>query len=134
MTNFCQTARQIGDTEKDQELKELLENADITGRDLIFDEFYEIMKNDKEPYRSYKKIKPKNDNLYTNKYTRKYYGKQEKEEPSEKNSKRSSYRNKKSTENNDNEPKGYNYKRVKVEQTKNNCENLLSFKLRKKQL
>ena len=44
MTTFCQTARQIGDTQKDQELKELLENADMTGRELTFDEYYEIMK------------------------------------------------------------------------------------------
>jgi len=119
MSNFCQTARQLGDTEKDQELKELLENADMTGRDLTFDEYYEIMKNENKPYRSYKKTQPKNDNIFTNKYDRQNYGKPENEEPSEKNSKRSSYRNKKPLEN-DNEPKGYSYKRVKVEQTNNN--------------
>lgn len=121
MTTFCQTARQIGDTQKDQELKELLENADMTGRELTFDEYYEIMKNDDtNPVRNYKKTQPKNDNLYSNRYTRKNYGEKENEEPSEeKNSKRSSYRSKKIGEN-ENEPKGYSYKRVKVEQTKNN--------------
>ena len=46
MTNFCRTTREIGDNEKDQELKELLENADMTGKELTFDEFYEIMKSD----------------------------------------------------------------------------------------
>ena len=47
MTNFGRTAREIGDNEKDQELKELLENADMTGRELTFDEFYDIMKSEK---------------------------------------------------------------------------------------
>jgi Ca2+-binding EF-hand superfamily protein len=121
MTNFCRTARQLGDNEKDQELKELLENADMTGKELTFDEFYDIMKseggnNNRENEGSSRKNKP---------YSRKNYGKQENEEPSEeKNSGRYSYRNKKSPDNSmaneDNEQKNtYSYKRVKVEQTKN---------------
>ena len=102
MTTFCHTARQLGDPEKDQELKELLDNADMTGRELTFDEFYEIMKGDQtKPYRSYKKTI------------------QVKTEEPEKTSERNSYRNRKAPEN-DNDTKGYSYKRVKVEQTKNN--------------
>ena len=102
MTTFCHTARQLGDPEKDQELKELLDNADMTGRELTFDEFYEIMKGDQaKPYRSYKKTI------------------QVKEEPvPEKTSERNSYRNKKAPEN-DSDTKGYSYKRVKVDQVKN---------------
>jgi len=101
MTNFCRTARQIGDNEKDQELKELLENADMTGKELTFDEFYEIMKNDEEQnnrqnLRNYKKNQPKVQNLYSIKYSKK------KEEPPEEKE----------------EPNRYSYKRVKVE-TKN---------------
>ena len=121
MTNFCRTARQLGDNEKDQELKELLENADMTGKELTYEEFYDIMKSEggnenKENLSSSKKNRP---------YSRKNYEKQENEEPpEEKNSGRYSYRNKKSPENSmtneENDPKNtYSYKRVKVEQTKN---------------
>ena len=90
MTNFGRTAREIGDNEKDQELKELLENADMTGRELTFDEFYEIMKSDKPNLRDQPRASG-----------RKYYTKKEKEEPPEdKNSDR------------------YSYKRIKIEQSK----------------
>ena len=110
MTNFCRTVREVGDNEKDQELKELLENADMTGKELTFDEFYEIMKDDeenkKQNLRNYKKLQPKN--LYSVKYARKNY-----EQPEEEN------KNKKTPEKEE-EPNRYSYKRVKVEQTKNN--------------
>ena len=90
MTNFGRTAREIGDNEKDQELKELLENADMTGRELTFDEFYDIMKSDKPNLRE----QPKHSN-------RRFYGKNEEQQPPEdKNSERC------------------NYKRVIVEQSK----------------
>ena len=102
MTNFCRTAREIGDNEKDQELKELLENADMTGKELTFDEFYDIMKNDEENkklnLRSGKKNQPKA--LYSVKYSRS--------------------NNEKPEEENEEEPKNrYSYKRVKVEPVKN---------------
>ena len=98
MTNFCRTAKEIGDNEKDQELKELLENADMTGRELTFDEFYEIMKNEDENKQN---LRYKKNNQSNNKYSRKYYGKKEDEEPPEdKNSER------------------YSYKRDKIEQPK----------------
>lgn len=107
MTNFCRTCRELGDNEKDQELKELLENADMTGKELTFDEFYQIMKNEEEGNkRQNLRSKPN----YGNKYSRKKNEKpekEEKEEPQEKNT------------NLENEPKNYSYQRVKVEQTKN---------------
>ena len=122
MTNFCRTTREIGDNEKDQELKELLENADMTGKELTFDEFYEIMKSDEGNKRQNLRGK-KNQPSYGTKYSRKKYEKPEKEEPSEeKSSERNSYRNKKNQDQNnaDYEPKNrYSYQRVKVEQTKN---------------
>ena len=97
LTNFCRTARELGDNEKDQELKELLENADMTGREIDFDEFYEIMSDEKNN-KVYRNKQPKN----YNRFSRKNNEKQEEEEPSEeKNSER------------------YSYKRVKVEPPKN---------------
>ena len=102
MTTFCYTARQIGDPAKDKELKNLLENADMTSKELTFEEFYDIMKgDDKKPLRSYKKT--------TQVKT---------EEPvQEKTPERNSYRYKKTQE--DSDSKGYSYKRVKVDQAKN---------------
>ena len=120
MTTFCRTAREIGDNEKDQELKELLENADMTGKELDFDEFYEIMKSDdnKNIY-STKKYQPKTTNTYSGKYPRKNYGRKEEEEPQEeKDLGRYTYKNRKPNE--ESESKNtYSYKRVKPEQTKN---------------
>ena len=126
MTNFCRTAREINDYKKDQELKELLENADMTGKELDFDEFYEIMKSDGGNNKTNeKKYQPKTNNTYNSRYNRKYYGKKDDEEPKEdRSSGRYNYKNKKTPENNnssiDNEPKNtYSYKRVRVDQTKN---------------
>ena len=48
MTNFCRTAREIGDMEKDEELKELLKGAEMTGKELTFEEFHDIMKKDEK--------------------------------------------------------------------------------------
>ena len=44
MTNFCRTAREIGDFEKDEELKQLLKEAEMTGKEINFEEFNNIMK------------------------------------------------------------------------------------------
>ena len=123
MTNFCRTAREINDYKKDQELKELLENADMTGKELDFDEFYEIMKSDGGNNKTNeKKYQPKTNNTYNSRYNRKYYGKKDDEEPKEdRSSGRYNYKNKKTPENNnssiDNEPKNtYSYKRVRVDE------------------
>lgn len=124
MTNFCRTAREINDYKKDQELKELLENADMTGKELDFDEFYEIMKSDGNSKKNEKKYQP--GNTYSNKYSRKNYDrKDDEEEPKEERSYgRYGYKNKKPSENNNSSLEKetrnpYSYKRVKVEQTKN---------------
>ena len=126
MTNFCRTAREINDYRKDQELKELLENADMTGKELDFDEFYEIMKSDGGNNKTNeKKYQPKTNNTYNSRYNRKNYGKKDDEEPKEeKSSGRYNYKNRRAPENNsssiDNEPRNtYSYKRVRVEPTKN---------------
>jgi Ca2+-binding EF-hand superfamily protein len=57
MINFCTTAKEIGDNEKDQQIKELMEKAEMTGKELTFGEFYDIMRDDKD------KTKNKNTNL-----------------------------------------------------------------------
>ena len=58
MINFCTTAKEIGDNEKDQQIKELMEKAEMTGKELTFGEFYDIMKEDES--------KPKNKNTNLN--------------------------------------------------------------------
>ena len=129
LTNFCKVAREIGDIEKDEELKNLLKEADMTGKELNFDEFHEIMTKDKTPN------KQKNENKKfpkqkINKFARKKIWKREEKEESEPSEEKSSQRNSHNNqryENNNNinntneeyEPKNvYSYKRVKVEQTK----------------
>ena len=39
MINFCTTAKEIGDNEKDQQIKELMEKAEMTGKELTLEEF-----------------------------------------------------------------------------------------------
>ena len=130
MTNFCKTAREIGDTEKDEELKELMKNADVYGKEMDFDEFYEMMKEDDNK---------KNINLKKDKknpkhnITRKYLWKKEEKEVSEPQEEKSpklndykSKQNEKDYINDDNsitkeeyEPKNsYSYRRAKIERTK----------------
>lgn len=68
MTNFCRAARDVGDADEDQELKELLEKAEMTGKELNFDEFYEIMKNDDENKNIIRKKRPSDQGVgYNNK-------------------------------------------------------------------
>ena len=111
MTNFGRTARDIGDNEKDQELKELLDKADMTGKELDFNEFYEIMKNDNETNENRKNLrkeKPKKYETGSNGFGRKY-GKKEEQEPIEENTKVVKIEKEK------NNPTPYTY--VKVEET-----------------
>lgn len=109
MANFGRTAREVGDPEKDQELKELLENADMTGRELTFDEFYEIMKGDDDQNRNLRN----NTNSSNKKYSRKYYGNRDEEPSGDKNSER--FSDKKTPKKN---VDTYSYKRVEVEKVK----------------
>ena len=69
MTNFCKTARDIGDTEKDEELKELMKSADMYGKEMDFDEFYEMMtEDDKKKSNNPKKEKKYQKHNITKKY------------------------------------------------------------------
>ena len=74
MTNFCKTARDIGDTEKDEELKELMKSADMYGKEMDFDEFYEMMTEDDKK----KSSNPKKEKKYQkHNITKKYLWKKE---------------------------------------------------------
>ena len=123
MTNFCRTAREIGDMEKDEELKELLKEAEMTGKELSFDEFNDIMKNDVNT--KLKSEEKKYQKQYINRFAKKNKWKKEEKEDSEPSEERNSHRSKrseninKSNNNEEIEPKNvYSYRRVKVEQTK----------------
>ena len=77
MTNFCATAKEIGDNEKDQQIKELMEKAEMTGKELTFDEFYNIMradidktKNTNPNLKNANRNQPKNENRYNYKRTK----------------------------------------------------------------
>ena len=131
LTNICKVAREIGDVEKDEELKNLLKDADMTGKELNFDEFHEIMKNNGEKYNKYKITNKKSPKQKINKFARKKIWKREEKDESEfseeKNSQRNSHNNQRyeninyinNNTNEETEPKNvYSYKRVKVEQTK----------------
>ena len=115
MTNFCRTAREIGDMEKDEELKQLLKEADMTGKEINFDEFHEIMIKDDN-----NKIK-KDDKRYQkqniNRFARKKLWKKEEKEDSEQNDNINNVNSDKTKE--ELEPQNsYSYRRVKIEQTK----------------
>ena len=124
MTNFCRTAREIGDMEKDEELKELLKESEMTGKELNFEEFNEIMKRDENNKTKKEEIKYQKQNI-NNRFAKKNKWKKEEKEDSEPSEERSSQKNKRNeNENNINnneefESKNvYSYRRVKVEQTK----------------
>ena len=133
LTNICKVAREIGDGQKDEELKNLLKEAEMTGKELNFDEFHEIMTKNEIPNKNKiedKKFSKQKINKFARKKIWKREEKDESEPSEEKNSQRNSYHNNQKYENNnninntnimneENEPKNvYSYKRVKVEQTK----------------
>ena len=124
MTNFCRTAREIGDMEKDEELKELLKGAEMTGKELTFEEFNDIMKKDEKDKVKKEEKKYQKHNI-GNRFAKKNVWKKEEKEESEPSEERYSHRSKKNDNINPNrnneefEPKNsYSYRRVKVEQTK----------------
>jgi len=124
MTNFCRTAREIGDMEKDEELKELLKGAEMTGKELTFEEFNDIMKKDEKDKAKKEERKYQKYNI-GNRFAKKNVWKKEEKEESEPSEERYSHRSKKNDNINPNrnneefEPKNsYSYRRVKVEQTK----------------
>ena len=115
MTNFCRTAREIGDMEKDEELKQLLKEADMTGKEINFDEFHDIMT--KDDNNKIKKDDKKYQKQNINRFARKKLWKREEKEDSEQNDKVNNINSNKIKE--EIEPQNsYSYRRVKIEQTK----------------
>ena len=130
LTNFCKVAREIGDVEKDEELKNLLKDAEMTGKEINFDEFNEIMNNNEKHIKQNNEDK-KSPKQKINKFARKKIWKREEKDESELSEEKSSQRNSHNNQryeninyinnntNEETEPKNvYSYKRVKVEQTK----------------
>ena len=130
LTNFCKVAREIGDVEKDEELKNLLKDAEMTGKEINFDEFNEIMNKNEKLIKQNKEDK-KSPKQKINKFARKKIWKREEKDESELSEEKSSQRNSHNNQryeninyinnntNEETEPKNvYSYKRVKVEQTK----------------
>lgn len=101
MNNFCQVARDIGNEETGEDLHNLIEDADMGGKELDFNEFSDIMNS--KPTKTYFRKRPENNKP---KETYSYRSKKVEEEPEDVN-------------NPDNDPDNkavYSYKRVKVEQ------------------
>ena len=132
LTNLCKVAREIGDVEKDEELKNLLKDAEMTGKEINFDEFNEIMNKNEKHIKQNKEDK-KFPKQKINKFARKKIWKREEKDESELSEEKSSQRNSHNNQryeninyinnnaNEETEPKNvYSYKRVKVEQTKKN--------------
>ena len=130
LTNLCKVAREIGDVEKDEELKNLLKDAEMTGKEINFDEFNEIMNNNEKHIKQNNEDK-KSPKQKINKFARKKIWKREEKDESELSEEKSSQRNSHNNQryeninyinnntNEETEPKNiYSYKRVKVEQTK----------------
>ena len=130
LTNFCKVAREIGDVEKDEELKNLLKDAEMTGKEINFDEFNEIMNKNEKHIKQNNEDK-KSPKQKINKFARKKIWKREEKDESELSEEKSSQRNSHNNQryeninyinnntNEETEPKNvYSYKRVKVEQTK----------------
>ena len=126
----AKVAREIGDVEKDEELKNLLKDAEMTGKEINFDEFNEIM-NKNETHIKQNKEDKKFPKQKINKFARKKIWKREEKDESELSEEKSSQRNSHNNQryeninyinnntNEETEPKNvYSYKRVKVEQTK----------------
>ena len=53
MSSFYQVGKEIGDEDNYIEIKKLVEMSKTTGKELTFDEFYNIMKDSKEKKKKY---------------------------------------------------------------------------------
>ena len=82
MTTFYQTAREVGDEEGGAEIRDLVEKSKTGGKEIDFDEFYDIMstKDPKEKYNSRKENNVEYEYTYKNKRNSKY-NENNKEEP-----------------------------------------------------
>jgi Ca2+-binding EF-hand superfamily protein len=74
MTTFYQTAREVGDEEGGAEMRDLVEKSKTGGKEIDFDEFYDIMstKSPKEKYNSKKENDVEYEYSYKNKRNSKY--------------------------------------------------------------
>ena len=74
MTTFYQTAREVGDEEGGAEIRDLVEKSKTGGKEIDFDEFYDIMstKAPKEKYNSRKENNVEYEYTYKNKRNSKY--------------------------------------------------------------
>ena len=82
MTTFYQTAREVGDEEGGAEIRDLVEKSKTGGKEIDFDEFYDIMSQEtpKEKYNSKKENDVEYEYSYKNKKNSKYH-EYSKEEP-----------------------------------------------------
>ena len=82
MTTFYQTAREVGDEEGGAEIRDLVEKSKTGGKEIDFDEFYDIMSNQvpKEKNNSKKEKDMEYEYSYKNKKNSKYH-EYNKEEP-----------------------------------------------------
>ena len=82
MTTFYQTAREVGDEEGGAEIRDLVEKSKAGGKEIDFDEFYDIMSNQvpKEKNNSKKEKDMEYEYSYKNKKNSKYH-EYNKEEP-----------------------------------------------------
>ena len=72
MTTFYQTAREVGDEEGGAEIRDLIEKSKTGGKEIDFNEFYDIMSME-APDEKYKSKKEKENNVeYKNKKNSKY--------------------------------------------------------------
>ena len=74
MTTFYQTAREVGDEEGGAEIRDLVEKSKTGGKEIDFDEFYDIMSKEapKEKYNSKKENDVEYEYSYKNKRNSKY--------------------------------------------------------------
>ena len=93
LSSFVQIARELRETVTEVELKEMLQNAGENGKEITFEEFYEIMtkneKNEDDNSKKNSKRESKNNSKRESRTNIKKTGEKDKE--SEMNSKRSSY-------------------------------------------
>ena len=82
MTTFYQTAREVGDEEGGAEIRDLVEKSKTGGKEIDFDEFYDIMSKEspKEKYNSKKEKDVEHEYSYKNIINSKY-NENNKEEP-----------------------------------------------------
>jgi Ca2+-binding EF-hand superfamily protein len=78
MPKFYQTAREVGDEEGGSEIKDLIEKSNTGGKEMDFDEFFEMMKGKNKKYK-YSQLSYKRKNNKKNKYESKSEGKTNRE-------------------------------------------------------